>query len=303
MIGTFSFVLFLTMIKEAFEDYYRYKQDSEANAKNTSVYDYTAGNFVNTTWRDVRLGDIVLLRKDEMLPCDILLLWSDNPEGLAMVDTSNLDGETNLKEKLCPFVGIGREEVLKFEGRVNLDPPHPNLDSWSGELLTTEIIRPIHADVKSLLLRGTTLKNTKEAFGIAVYLGQKTKIMMNQKKPKGKVSAMMRLMNYILYSVFALQLLIILTFATLSVRWQRNNKEHTEYLGLGDDEVNASTWVIQFLTYWVTFSHMIPISLYVIIEMLKLSQAYLIGRDVEMRFEVTGNYSKCRNSDLIEELG
>ena len=48
---------------------------------------------------------------------------------------------------------------------------------------------------------------------------------------------------------------------------------------------------------------MIPISLYVIIEMLKLSQAYLIGRDVEMRFSITGNFSKCRNSDLIEELG
>ena len=179
MIGTFSFVLFLTMIKEAFEDYYRYKQDKEANAKSTAIFNYASNSFVDTAWRDVRLGDIVRLQKNEMVPCDILLLWSDNPEGLAMVDTANLDGETNLKEKLCPFVGMEREEVLKLQGRVYMDAPHPSLDSWNGELVTTEVMRSIYADVKSLLLRGTTLKNTKEAFGIAVYLGQKTKIMMN----------------------------------------------------------------------------------------------------------------------------
>ena len=55
--------------------------------------------------------------------------------------------------------------------------------------------------------------------------------------------------------------------------------------------------------YWVTFSHMIPISLYVIIEMLKLTQAFLIGRDVQMYSSETKNFALCRNSDLIEELG
>jgi len=57
------------------------------------------------------------------------------------------------------------------------------------------------------------------------------------------------------------------------------------------------------LTYWVAFSHMIPISLYVIIEVLKLGQGYLINNDVKMYHKDTKNFAKCRNSDLTEELG
>ena len=50
---------------------------------------------------------------------------------------------------------------------------------------------------------------------------------------------------------------------------------------------------------------MIPISLYVIIEMLKLLQANIVNKDVKMFFAEEGdmNFAKCRNSDLIEELG
>jgi phospholipid-transporting ATPase len=67
--------------------------------------------------------------------------------------------------------------------------------------------------------------------------------------------------------------------------------------------VGVTTWIVQALTYWVTFSHMIPISLYVIIEMLKLIQAAIINRDIELYSRETQNYAKCNNSDLIEELG
>lgn len=57
------------------------------------------------------------------------------------------------------------------------------------------------------------------------------------------------------------------------------------------------------LTYWVAYSHMIPISLYVVIELLKLGQAKMINADVKMFFCEDLNYALCRNSDLIEELG
>lgn len=48
---------------------------------------------------------------------------------------------------------------------------------------------------------------------------------------------------------------------------------------------------------------MIPISLYVVIEMLKLGLAYLVNSDVRMYDHETESFGKCRNSDLIEELG
>ena len=48
---------------------------------------------------------------------------------------------------------------------------------------------------------------------------------------------------------------------------------------------------------------MIPISLYVIIEVLKLNIAAFIGKDVRMYDIETESFARCRNSDLIEELG
>jgi len=48
---------------------------------------------------------------------------------------------------------------------------------------------------------------------------------------------------------------------------------------------------------------MIPISLYVIIEVLKLSVASFINKDIMMYDKETKSFASCRNSDLIEELG
>jgi len=48
---------------------------------------------------------------------------------------------------------------------------------------------------------------------------------------------------------------------------------------------------------------MIPISLYVVIELLKLAQGNLINSDVRMFFSEDMNFALCRNSDLVEELG
>ena len=48
---------------------------------------------------------------------------------------------------------------------------------------------------------------------------------------------------------------------------------------------------------------MIPISLYVMIEMLKLGQANIIRKDVQLYDLETKQFANCRNSDLIEELG
>lgn len=143
------------------------------------------------------------LEKNDMVPCDMLLFYADNSEGIAFVDTSMLDGETNLKEKFAPISGLNEQEVLKVEGRLYFDKPNAWLDDWNGELMGPSFDEHIFTDTKNLLLRGTTLKNTTFAIGLSVNLGARTKIMMNQKKPKSKVSTMMRAMNYMLYSVFA----------------------------------------------------------------------------------------------------
>jgi len=54
-----------------------------------------------------------------------------------------------------------------------------------------------------MLLRGCFLRNIDFCVGLVIYVGGETKIMKNAKKPPKKVSAIMTMMNYMLYSVFA----------------------------------------------------------------------------------------------------
>jgi len=97
--------------------------------------------------------------------------------------------------------------------------------------------------------------------------------------------------------------LIIIVFAGLSIKWTRDNQESVIYLEQSSINVNGRLYFKQLLTFWVAYSHMIPISLYVIIEVLKLGLAYLFNSDVKIYDKETESFSKCRNSDLIEELG
>jgi phospholipid-transporting ATPase len=76
--------------------------------------------------------------------------------------------------------------------------------------------------------------------------------------------------------------------------------EKHSYIDFGSTN-EATGYITQFLTFWVAYSHLIPISLYVALEVLKLFLAFLINEDKDLFHE--GNMAKCKSSDLIEELG
>jgi len=239
----------------------------------------------------------VCVQKDEEIPADLLLVGA--PKEVVYVSTMNLDGETNLKERLLATEAV---DLQSFKGRVQCDEPNASLEFWNGNIHSDQLSQVTNCGMKNMLLRGCTLKNTEWCYGIVIYVGSDTKIFKNAKKPPRKVSNLMKQMNYMLYTVFGFQIIIIILFAALSLLWTKDNAVKHRYLDL-DAEVSAGTFVIQFFTYWVAYSHMIPISLYVIIEMLKLGQAYLINGDVKMYDLEDGKFALCRNSDLIEELG
>jgi phospholipid-translocating ATPase len=106
-----------------------------------------------------------------------------------------------LKEKICPkqTKDMREQEFVKLRGGIDCDGPNEFLDAWEGNLKTGQMTIPV--DIKNLGLRGTTLRNTEYILGIAVYTGHSTKIMKNAKNPPSKMSAVLRKMNQILYSV------------------------------------------------------------------------------------------------------
>ena len=140
--------------------------------------------------KKLEVGDFVLLRDNEQVPADIIVLSTSHDDALCFIETKNLDGETNLKVKraLKATSAISSEEDLEHARfLVDSEAPHANLYAYNGVLR----YKPVDRDLKDeeekqeaitsneLLLRGCTLRNTKWIIGLVIFTGADTKIMLN----------------------------------------------------------------------------------------------------------------------------
>ena len=89
-------VLALTMGKEAYDDYRIYLRDIEANSK---IYEIIRKGNVRekVKSKDLRVGDIVVVKSGNRIPADMITLYSDDDQGTLFLKTDQLDGETDWK--------------------------------------------------------------------------------------------------------------------------------------------------------------------------------------------------------------
>ncbi len=125
------------------------------------------------------------------------------------------------------------------------------------------------------MMRGCVLRKYV-CMGVVMYVGHDTKIMKNAKEPPHKISNMIRLMNWMLMSVFLLQFVLIILLSSLAEKWRLDNDN---FVYIQANKYGSSSFLISMLIYWVAYSHMIPISLYVIVEVLKIIQKFMIQWD------------------------
>lgn len=131
----FTFVICLSLLKEALEDRARYLSDIELNASRCCKYE--DGGWKKFEWRDVYVGDIIKVTKEEFFPADLILIGSSFEDGIAFIQTSSLDGEKNLKPRMSfketqPLVGRG--EIMRIVGSMNLGAPDPDLYNATGTI-------------------------------------------------------------------------------------------------------------------------------------------------------------------------
>ena len=111
-IGPLCIVLLISMLKEAAEDRARHRADTEMNARPTRVV--RGGRMQRVCWRDVAVGDIVEVHDREMLPADVVILATSESDGSCRVETSNIDGESNLKLRSA---ALTVQQYLEGEGK------------------------------------------------------------------------------------------------------------------------------------------------------------------------------------------
>lgn len=127
------FVVLTTSIKQGYEDWLRHKNDLTVNNKLIQKVSGTNVEYIRSYL--IHIGDILLVEDEQEIPCDVILLSSDDANGTCSVTTANLDGETNLKKKRCvPLTkSMGTPaELTKINGYIECEEPNTDLYDFTG---------------------------------------------------------------------------------------------------------------------------------------------------------------------------
>jgi phospholipid-transporting ATPase len=304
-IGPLIIVLLVSAGKELVEDFKRKSSDKSLNHSKAQVL--KGSSFEDTRWINVAVGDIVRVQSEQPFPADLVLLASSEPEGLCYIETANLDGETNLKIKQAiPETAhfVSPSELSRLGGKLRSEQPNSSLYTFEATLTMQagggEKEQPLQPD--QLLLRGATLRNTPWIHGIVVFTGHETKLMRNATATPIKRTAVERMVNIQIIMLVSILLIlsIISSVGDLVVRATASSK--LAYLYYGNTNA-AKQFFADILTYWVLYSNLVPISLFVTIEIVKYYHAFLINSDLDMYYDKTDTPAICRTSSLVEELG
>uniref|UniRef100_A0A672NE85 Phospholipid-transporting ATPase n=1 Tax=Sinocyclocheilus grahami TaxID=75366 RepID=A0A672NE85_SINGR len=292
------FILTVAGIKEIIEDYVSILLNGALN------YFLRNGAWQTIIWKQVAVGDMVKVTNGQHLPADMVIVSSSEPQAMCYTETSNLDGETNLKIRqglslTASFQSL--EELMALSGRLECEGPNRHLYDFTGTLrLDNHNPAPLGPD--QVLLRGAQLRNTQWVVGIVVYTGHDSKLMQNSTKAPLKRSNVERVTNMQILVLFGILLVMALVSSIGAAIW---NKQHTDeacwYLSRAGD-ISLNFWY-NLLTFIILYNNLIPISLLVTLEVVKFTQALFINWDVEMYYAETDTPAMARTSNLNEELG
>lgn len=309
------------MGKEGYDDFRRYKLDKAENNREADVLhayqpvettelDFESQrsgsqtvapvHWAKKSWQSLQVGDIVKLQRDDAAPADILLLHSTGPNNVAYIETMALDGETNLKSKqaIPPLAKrCGTYETLAA-CRADIVVEDPNIDLYNFEGRVTVAGETMPLTNNEIVYRGSVLRNTSEAIGLVIFSGEECKIRMNaNKNPRIKAPSLQFIVNRVVV-VIVIYVILLAIFNTSAYQiWSASKEQRSWYL----QSAKVAFFPI-LASFIIMFNTLIPLSLYVSLEIIKLAQMFLMN-DVDMYDPVSNTPFEARTSTINEELG
>ena len=221
-VAPLAFVLFVTMGKEAFDDYKRNLRDREANSMKYLILeppshgrtDLDNGPHTRSVpSSSLRLGDLVHLEKNQRVPADLVLLRTSDASGTCFIRTDQLDGETDWKLRVAvPSTQklASESDLMNLDADIYADAPIKDIHSFIGTFTinnqplstaasasTTNLLAPTDVPmlpvpvIEPLTVENVLWSNTVlaagSAVGFVVYTGSETRAVMNTSHPETKV--------------------------------------------------------------------------------------------------------------------
>ncbi|KAJ8936119.1 hypothetical protein NQ318_012932, partial [Aromia moschata] len=288
----------------------RHISDSQVNNRKSRVV--RNGKLVNEKWSAVQVGDIIRMDNNSFIAADVLILTSSEPNGLCYIETSELDGETNLKCRQClvETAEMGQDDVQisEFNGEIICETPNNLLNKFEGVLIWKG--KSYSLDNDKIMLRGCVLRNTQWCYGVVIFAGKDTKLMQNSGKSKFKRTSIDRLLNFLIIGIVFFLLSMCLFCMVACGIWESLVGQYFQTFLPWDtlvpsDPVGGATIIalLVFFSYAIVLNTVVPISLYVSVEVIRFVQSFLINWDDQMVYDKTGTHAKARTTTLNEELG
>ncbi|XP_004835485.1 probable phospholipid-transporting ATPase IM isoform X2 [Heterocephalus glaber] len=298
-------VITMTAVKDATDDYFRHKSDNQVNNRQSEVL--IDGKLQNEKWMNVKVGDIIKLENNQFVAADLLLLSSSEPHGLCYIETAELDGETNLKVRhalsVTSELGADISRLARFDGTVVCEAPNNKLDKFVGVLSWKDSKHSLNN--QKIILRGCILRNTSWCFGMVIFAGPDTKLIQNSGKTKFKRTSIDRLMNTLVLWIFGFLACLGIILAIGNSIWENQvGGQFRTFLFWNEEEKDSI--FSGFLTFWsyiIILNTVVPISLYVSMEVIRLGHSYFINWDRKMYYSGKAAPAEARTTTLNEELG
>ncbi|VDN51132.1 unnamed protein product [Dracunculus medinensis] len=277
--GPLGFVLTITLIREALDDFVRFLRDRELNAEKYEKL--TAYGLERISSSDIKVGDLIVIQKDKRVPADIILLRTTEKSGASFIRTDQLDGETDWKLRTAVPITQNLQhdqDILDLNIEVYAEKPQKDIHDFVGtfKVSNEDTIQDGSLNVENVLWANTVLASGR-VVGVVVYTGRETRSVMNTTLPESKVGLLDIEVNNLTKILF----LFVIVLASVMVVMK------------GIDQ----NWYRYLMRFILLFSYIIPISLRVNLDMAKLFYAWQIGRDRHIRGTVV------RSSTIPEELG
>ncbi|KAG7663499.1 DNF1 [[Candida] subhashii] len=270
--------------------------------------------FVKKYWKDVKVGDVLRIYNNDEIPADLVILATSDEDNCCYVETKNLDGETNLKVKQALKYSSIEQKINKADDlmdhsfQIDSEGPHPNLYTYQGNLKYSsangeqELQEPI--TINNLLLRGCSLRNTKWVVGVVAFTGDDTKIMLNAGITPTKQSRISRELNYYVLLNFLLLFIICFLSGLINGLYYRTTGTSRDFFEFGT--IASTPFLNGFVGFFVSlilYQTLVPISLYITIEIIKTAQVFFIYSDIGLYYPKLDFPCTPKSWSISDDLG